>query len=136
MCLSKEEGDLGFSDHKAFNVALLAKYGQQITDLHKFTTSQGFTDLHKLLHRAFKIRYFPNGDFLIAELGNWPSNMLGEALWQPKVVSNKGTGGSWAMETQQQYGKINGYIKHYSSTSVVLPTNKCQCQLIYWLSHR
>lgn len=58
------------------------------------------TCTNALLHRAFKIRYFPNGDFLIAELGNWPSYMLGEALWQPKVVSNKGTGGSWAMETQ------------------------------------
>ena len=45
--------------------------------------------------------------------------MLGEALWQPKVLSNKGTDGSWAMETQQQYGKINGYI-----TSTITPLHR------------
>ena len=62
MCLPKEEVGLGFQDLKAFNLLLLAKQGWRL---------QTCTDT--LLHRLYKARDFPNGDFLTAELGNHPS---------------------------------------------------------------
>ena len=62
MCMPKEEGGLGFHDLKALNLALLSKQGWR---LQTGTTS--------LAHRVFDARYFPNRDFLSAELGNRPS---------------------------------------------------------------
>lgn len=62
MCLPKEEVGLGFQDLKAFNLLLLAKQGWRLQ-----------TCTNTLLHRLYKARYFPNGDFLTAELGNHPS---------------------------------------------------------------
>ena len=62
MCTPKKDGGLGFRNLKAFNKALLAKQGWRLQ-----------TNTHSLLHRVFKARYFPNHDFLHAELGQKPS---------------------------------------------------------------
>lgn len=62
MSLPKEEGGLGFRDLKTFNLTLLAKQGWR---LQTRTTS--------LVHRDFKARYFPNGNFLSAKMGHHPS---------------------------------------------------------------
>lgn len=62
MCLPKVEQGLGFWDLKDVNLALLAKQGFRL---------QNNTDL--LVYKVFKARYFTNGVFLIAELGNHPS---------------------------------------------------------------
>lgn len=62
MCLPKVEGGLGFWDLKDFNLALLTKQGFRL---------QNNTD--SLVYKVFKARYFANGDFLIAELGDYPS---------------------------------------------------------------
>ena len=62
MCLPKVEQGLGFRDLKDVNLALLAKQGFRL---------QNNTD--SLVYKVFKARYFTNGDFLIAELGNHPS---------------------------------------------------------------
>ena len=59
MCLPKEEGGLDFHDLKAFNLALLAKQGWRLQ-----------TNTTSLVHKIFKARYFPDGDFLSAKLGN------------------------------------------------------------------
>lgn len=59
MCLPKEKGGLGFRNLKAFNLTLLAKQGWCLQ-----------TNSISLIHRVFKARYFPNEDFLSAELGN------------------------------------------------------------------
>ena len=62
MCLPKVEGGLGFWDLKDFNLALLTKQGFRL---------QNNIDL--LVYKVFKARYFTNGDFLIAELNDYPS---------------------------------------------------------------
>lgn len=56
------EGGLGFWDLKDFNLALLAKQGFRLQH-----------NIYSLVYKVFKARYFTNGDFLIAELGNHPS---------------------------------------------------------------
>lgn len=62
MCLSKDQGGLGFQDLKAFNLALLAKQGWWLQ-----------TSTISLVHGVFKAHYFPSNDFHHTELGNWPS---------------------------------------------------------------
>lgn len=56
------EGGLGFWDLKDFNLALLAKQGFRLQH-----------NIYSLVYKVFKARYFTNGDFLAAELGNHPS---------------------------------------------------------------
>ena len=58
MCHSKEEGGLGFRDLKSFNLALLAKQGWRLQ-----------TNSSSLFSRVYKAKYFPNGDFVEAEVG-------------------------------------------------------------------
>lgn len=58
----KDEGDLGFHDLKAFNLALLANQGWR---LQRNTSS--------LVHKILKARYFPSSNFLGAKLGSQPS---------------------------------------------------------------
>ena len=58
MCRPKEEGGLGFRDLKSFNLALLAKQGWR---LQKNSSS--------LFSWVYKAKYFPNGDFVEAEVG-------------------------------------------------------------------
>lgn len=60
--MRKEDGGMGFYDFQAFNLALLAKQGWKFVD-----------DPNALLTRVFKTKYFPNGDFLNANLGHNPS---------------------------------------------------------------
>ena len=62
MCAPKEKGGLGFRDLKAYNLALLAKQGWRLQN-----------NPHSLVYRVLKARYFPNIDFLHAELGTKPS---------------------------------------------------------------
>ena len=62
VCVPKFDGGLGFQNLKAFNLALLAKQGCRLQ-----------TNTHSLIHRVLKACYFPNSDFLHAELG---SNLL------------------------------------------------------------
>ncbi|KAL0004819.1 hypothetical protein SO802_012380 [Lithocarpus litseifolius] len=73
ICTPKIEGGLGFKDLGAFNLALLAKQGWRL-QIH--TSS--------LVHRVFKAKYFPNGDFLTATLGSSPSY-----AWRSIMVAQK-----------------------------------------------
>ena len=75
MCLPKEEGGLGFRDHKAFNLALLAKQGWRLQ-----------TNTTSLVHRVFKAWFFLDGDFLSAKLGNYPSFTWRSILASHKIV--------------------------------------------------
>ena len=62
ICAPKIEGGWGFHDLKAFNLALLAKQGWRLQ-----------TNTSSLVHWVFKARYFPETDFLSADLGPRPS---------------------------------------------------------------
>lgn len=62
LSMRKDDGGMGFYDFQAFNLALLAKQGWKFVD-----------DPNALLTRVFKTKYFPNGDFLNANLGHNPS---------------------------------------------------------------
>ncbi|KAL0013096.1 hypothetical protein SO802_000165 [Lithocarpus litseifolius] len=62
MCAPKKEGGLGFRDLKSFNLALLSKQGWRLQ-----------TNTRSLVYRVLKARYFPNCDYLHAELGCLPS---------------------------------------------------------------
>ena len=59
---TKGRGRIGIWGLKAFNTTFLAKQGWHL---------QSCTNT--LVHKVFKARYFPNGDFLSAKLGHHPS---------------------------------------------------------------
>ena len=59
MCTPKAEGGMGFKDLKAFNLAMLAKQGWRISN--------------SLAHQVLKAKYFPDSNFLEAQLGKNPS---------------------------------------------------------------
>jgi hypothetical protein len=60
--MRKEYGGMGFRHLYGFNLAMLGKQGWKLA-----------TDHDTIVTRVFKARYFPNGDFLGANLGHNPS---------------------------------------------------------------
>lgn len=64
MCHVKEAGGLGFKDLKQFNIAMLAKQGWRLLN-----------DANPFVTKLMKSKYFPNTDFLNAQLGASPSYM-------------------------------------------------------------
>ncbi|XP_060964543.1 uncharacterized protein LOC115704339 [Cannabis sativa] len=60
--MHKHKGGLGFKDLRQYNIALLGKQAWRLL-VHDST----------LVSKVFKARYFPNGSFLSASLGNNPS---------------------------------------------------------------
>lgn len=62
MCLTKEEGAMGFKNLHAYNLAMLAKQGWRL-----------ISNPTSLIARLYKAIYFPRGSFLTAEKGEAPS---------------------------------------------------------------
>ena len=75
ICTPKIEGGLGFRDLRAFNLALLAKQGWCLQ-----------THTSSLVHRVFKAKYFPEGDFLTATLGSSPLYAWRSIMAAQKIV--------------------------------------------------
>ncbi|KAM6569367.1 hypothetical protein CsatB_017352 [Cannabis sativa] len=62
MTKHKVEGGMGFRNLRDFNLAMLGKQGWRLLFRHD-----------SLASKVFKARYYPNGDYLSAELGSNPS---------------------------------------------------------------
>ncbi|KAA3472342.1 reverse transcriptase [Gossypium australe] len=78
LCISKEQGGLGFRRLDQFNVALLAKQGWCLIN---------YPD--SLLAQVLKAKYFPNLDFIHAQLGNLPS-LTWMSVWAAKGLLKDG----------------------------------------------
>lgn len=61
LCARKSEGGMGFRKLHDFNLALLGKQGWRL-----------ITKQDSMVRTIYKARYYPNGDFLSAKLGNNP----------------------------------------------------------------
>lgn len=74
LCIPKTDGGMGFKDMNFFNLSLLAKQGWRLI---KFPDS--------LAARIFKARYYPNSDFMNAEVKpgvsyTWRSILAGREI--------------------------------------------------------
>lgn len=70
MSRHKVQGGLGFQNFRDFNLAMLSKQGWRLC-----------TDTGSLVSRVFKARYFADGNFLNAKLGNNPSYVW-RSVWE------------------------------------------------------
>ena len=78
MCKPKAEGGIGFKDLRAFNLALLAKQGWRLIQ-----------NPGSLTHRVLKAKYFPESNFMEAQIGKKPS-YIWRNLMEGKKVLDKG----------------------------------------------
>ncbi|XP_016694234.1 uncharacterized protein [Gossypium hirsutum] len=78
LCSLKENGGLGFRNLSQFNIALLAKQGWRL-----------FNYPNSLLAKVLKAKYYPNSNFLSAELGNLPS-LTWKSIWAAKGLLTQG----------------------------------------------
>ena len=75
LCKRKDEGGLGFRDFVLFNQAMLGKQAWRLIE-----------NPSSLVAKVLSSRYFPNSNFLEAELGNYPSYSWRSILWGREVV--------------------------------------------------
>ena len=77
ICAPKIKSCFGFRDLKVFNLALLTKQGWRLQ-----------TNTSSLVHRVFKARYFPEIDFLSADLGPRPSYAWRSIIAAQRIVQH------------------------------------------------
>nr|XP_023918259.1 uncharacterized protein LOC112029811 [Quercus suber] len=109
VCVPKSDDGLGFQNLKAFNLALLSKQGWRLQ-----------TNTHSLVHRVLKACYFPNTDFLHAELGSKPSFAWRSIMAAQEVVK---TGSRWHVGNGSLIQIwLNKWLPIHSTFQVTLPT--------------
>ncbi|KAM6543667.1 hypothetical protein CsatB_008114 [Cannabis sativa] len=74
----KDVGGLGFRNLRDYNLAFLGKQEWRL-----------LTNENSLVSKLYKARYFPNGDFLSAELGSNPS-FIWRSIWEAKSLVKMG----------------------------------------------
>ncbi|CAN0906666.1 Uncharacterized mitochondrial protein AtMg00310 [Linum grandiflorum] len=74
----KDFGGMGFKDLYGFNLAMLGKLGWQL-----------LSDDTSLMARILKTKYFPQGDFLSANLGSNPS-LTWRSIHEGRLVVKQG----------------------------------------------
>lgn len=78
MCSNKSVGGLGFRKLQYFNKALLGKQGWRL-----------IVNMDSLASKVYKERYYPNGSFLQATVGNNPS-YIWRSIMESQVLLKKG----------------------------------------------
>uniref|UniRef100_A0A803NT31 Reverse transcriptase domain-containing protein n=1 Tax=Cannabis sativa TaxID=3483 RepID=A0A803NT31_CANSA len=102
LCIDKWSGGMGFRNLEDFNQALLAKQGWKLV-----------TNLDSLFAQVLKALYYPNSDFLKADLGSWCYNVWREELlffFEPRqrcppntyVNSLMNDNGDWNIEALEE----------------------------------
>ena len=76
MCTHKKYGGMGFRDVSAFNLAMLTKQAWRL-----------IRNNQSLFYRVYKVGYFPNYNFMMAELGPNPSFVWRSLLVARDVIS-------------------------------------------------
>jgi hypothetical protein len=76
--MHKNAGGLGFKSITAFNYAMLGKQAWKL-----------FTNPDNLITRLFKVKYYPNSDFLNSSIGHNPSYVW-RSIWSAKFVVRNG----------------------------------------------
>ncbi|XP_024156304.1 uncharacterized protein LOC112164321 [Rosa chinensis] len=110
LCLTKQEGCMGFKNLYTYNLAMLAKQGWRIV-----------TNLSSLIAKLYKARYFPNCDFWQAELGDAPS-FLWRSILAGRPVLKAGT--RWRIGDGTQINIWNeSWILNCSPCLVQRPTH-------------
>ena len=94
----KFDGDLGFWNLKAFNLALLAKQGWRFQ-----------TNTHSLVHRSSKLA---TSQTMTSYMQSWGQNLplLGEASWLHKMWSRQAAYGKWEMAPQFRFYLTSGCL--------------------------
>ena len=117
LCIAKKEGELGFGDLHAFNLAMLVKQAWRLID-----------DNHSLFYRVYKARYFPNSSFMMAELGNNPSYVW-RSLLSAREVIKEGT--RWKVGDGGSIGVFtHSWLSHILVTRIEVPLDMKVCELI------
>ncbi|KAK9755091.1 hypothetical protein RND81_01G002100 [Saponaria officinalis] len=78
LCRPKNLGGLGFRDYHNFNMALLEKQAWRL-----------LTNRSCLMSQIMRAKYFPDGEFMKAELGRNPSYTW-RGIWEAREVLKKG----------------------------------------------
>ena len=108
LCKPKAEGDMGFRDLKAFNLALLAKQGWRILQ-----------QPNSLVHRIYKAKYFAKESFLNAQVGRRPSYAWRIILAARDIIKK---GSWWCIGNGQRVNIWNDrWIPSPSSSKVISP---------------
>nr|XP_023892530.1 uncharacterized protein LOC112004511 [Quercus suber] len=93
LCRHKKKGGMGFRDVSTFNLAMLAKQAWRL--IH---------NSHSLFYRVYKARYFPNCNFMLAELGPNPSYVWRSLLAARDVIRE---GSIWKVGDGRNIGMIS-----------------------------